>query len=860
MNIKRLICIGLATVLLLCSFSACKQKNNTDKANVSSGASDNSWDVPIGKDADKTEDFDNAAEDIKNNTPGQNIGTGGASGVQNTSVKNDEELDKLLTDFPESELAAPEKLLYYYEGSNYSYGITQSLGEIIAFRDRSGKLVDAIAGGGLYSLASDSGRALVNEYDISSYSESVSSRTNETSLIVKYKASGRYSDTTSFITTYTFHQNYITVSAEIAFENTQYTLSASRSSLNRVFLNDYASFDKGFNTDWEYPADGDDPYKTMDAWYTEHTFDKNNRMYTYLRSSNIPDFITDYYTRYPETALPVYFSDGTGVSDAVVYDLVFENVAESENPKYRALFAGKNSPIAAGVEPIDANTEASSVFKSDSVKLNLNVTNITDEDVLFSVRYDIRDYYGNIVSSGLYVNSTVYAGIDANRVINFEPSYHGIFFLNMVVVTDATSTVPAFGWKEYYPFALIGDYVYTSSETSPFGIAQILGGANEPYQDYLTLAGKIGVAFVRATPLSLKDIPNSVAWINKAKEEKMRIFGTGQGSKQYIDTFAQYGIKEFVTGNEQNLEVIQGADLEETFSEYYKNFFVPGYNNVKLQGYKSICSAISNAYTPWYEKLSQYWDKFDTIALHPYGYPYSPDLNVNTLWHVESALKRHVSALKAYGDKETYVTETGYPTPARNKTAVGLRTQADYNIRCYMLCLAYGVEDVMAYCFTDYSNKGVGIDPTEVEFNFGCFYYPDYYGRILPKPSAIAYANMTRLLESVKPDGVKTAEKYDDGNSVRAFAADTADNGVVTVAWSNCARLSNDEVPINRPDRPALRPWQNQWTKSQVVAFDTDKNSVKVIDTMGNSKTYTANNGKVSIELNGAPVFILGVK
>ena len=45
-----------------------------------------------------------------------------------------------------------------------------------------------------------------------------------------------------------------------------------------------------------------------------------------------------------------------------------------------------------------------------------------------------------------------------------------------------------------------------------------------------------------------------------------------------------------------------------------------------------------------------------------------------------------------------------------------------------------------------------------------------------------------------------------------------------------------------------------------VVAFDTDKNSVKVIDTMGNSKTYTANNGKVSIELNGAPVFILGVK
>ncbi|MFR8178893.1 MAG: hypothetical protein ACLU80_02210 [Dorea sp.] len=55
--------------------------------------------------------------------------------------------------------------------------------------------------------------------------------------------------------------------------------------------------------------------------------------------------------------------------------------------------------------------------------------------------------------------------------------------------------------------------------------------------------------------------------------------------------------------------------------------------------------------------------------------------------------------------------------------------------------------------------------PEEYENNFGLFYQQDYSGRIFPKPSAAAYANITRLLESVE----KCEEISAGSDTVRAF-------------------------------------------------------------------------------------------
>ena len=871
MKITKLISFALAGVLLLCAASGCGKKDTESDTSSTSSESDYDWDVPIGDNAEQTEDFDNTDEiDSPTPTPGQGSGsqsgggsnTGGSSnndsGNNSGSGGSDqttEEPENLESDFDESVLADNDSLLFYFEGDNYAYGITDYNTEVIAFKDRSGKLVDAVSGAGKFELRSDSNRAVVSNYSIEEFSQTISD--NQIKLFVTYRASGSAADDVSSTTEYTFYNNHIEVSASVDYSGDQ-VISASNSRFTKYFLNGYISSDKDFTTVWNYQdEDGDFPYKEIDSWCTVHYIDENNRMYTFLRSDNIPNYYWDYYNRYPENYLPLYAtynSDNNRFSDTVKFSLVFENCTEEENPDYRAYFAGTDLPVATGVEAVTESTDSSTVFVSDNVRLNLNVTNLTSEPVVFSYRYDIRDYYGNIVSAGLYTNSEVFPGFDANRIIDFNPGYYGIFFLNLMIVTENGAY-----YREYYPFALLEDYDYQYSATSPFGIGQILGGENEPYLDYLELAGKIGVATIRATPLSLDDIENSAAYIQKAQEENMRIFATGQGNRQYIDTFAQYGIDAFVSGNEQNLPTISGeADIDTAFDEYYNDYFLPGLENIKNQGYKYLIAAVAGGQTAWFERLNNIagWDNFDAIALHPYGYPYSPDLPVSNIWHVEDSLRRNLEAQELYGYKETYVTETGYPTTAGDKRAVDLRTQADYNMRCYILSIAYGATNVLAYCFTDYSNSGVGVDENDNEYNFGCFYYPDFYGRIMPKPSAIMFANMTRQLESVQSAEIN--DKYDDGDLVRAFTLDTELDGDVIVAWSNCSRLPNDSLPSTRPDRKFVRPWENQWEGSHNVTFGTDSDTVEVIDTMGNVKTYKAENGTVTIALTGSPVIIKG--
>ena len=149
-----------------------------------------------------------------------------------------------------------------------------------------------------------------------------------------------------------------------------------------------------------------------------------------------------------------------------------------------------------------------------------------------------------------------------------------------------------------------------------------------------------------------------------------------------------------------------------------------------------------------------------------------------------------------------------------------------------------------------------GYDNTNAEFHFGMFYDQDYYGRVMPKPYAAAYATMTKEL-----DGVQTVtETQNSSNTLRTFQAKLANGKKVTAAYSTIYRLSNDAVTGTRT--PNL-PWNNQWLQSETAVFKKDPKAKEIytIDLMGNKTTYKADKrGTVSIKVTGAPVFIHGVK
>ena len=54
--------------------------------------------------------------------------------------------------------------------------------------------------------------------------------------------------------------------------------------------------------------------------------------------------------------------------------------------------------------------------------------------------------------------------------------------------------------------------------------------------------------------------------------------------------------------------------------------------------------------------------------------------------------------------------------------------------------------------------------------------------------------------------------------------------------------------------------WESRWLVSEKRTFDTDADTVRVIDIMGNVSEIPAQNGKVTIEITGSPVYIYGIK
>ncbi len=431
-----------------------------------------------------------------------------------------------------------------------------------------------------------------------------------------------------------------------------------------------------------------------------------------------------------------------------------------------------------------------------------------------------------------------------------------MYFLNWQVTSGN------YTHKEYYPFALLDDYTYQYNATSPFGIVQILGEDDISYDDSFSIVNKIGIASTRGAYMS-STYARNIEFLQKAKQKGIRIIPNGGLTDEKAQNYGAY-FEDFIAGNEQNLASINGEPMDIVFQNYYDEFFAPSEIMANKYNKNHVIAGVSAGQTAWYQKLYDegLWNQFEKISLHSYGIPYAPD-NVSMLpytWSMEGGLIRTVNALETLGDKPFMLDETGYHT-APDLRSVDLRTQADYNTRCFILGTSYGAEYTGTYCLLDYSNGGVGTILNDMEYHFGNFYYPDYYGRILPKPAGIAFAFMTRQLEGVTDitecEGLGTAEE-------RIFKATTQNKGTIYVAWSNCGKLGNDTSSSSGLREPTM-PWENQWEESTTVNFYAQTGStVTVTDEMGKqiySHVMTeADGGVIAITLTGATVYISGVQ
>jgi len=116
----------------------------------------------------------------------------------------------------------------------------------------------------------------------------------------------------------------------------------------------------------------------------------------------------------------------------------------------------------------------------------------------------------------------------------------------------------------------------------------------------------------------------------------------------------------------------------------------------------------------------------DDVVIHAYGG--NPDIDFS------ANLRRLKSIMKKFGigDRDIYITELGYRTPV-----VTERQQAQFMVRAYMYAWSEGVRLLTWHMLWDYSGKG---DPGMAILRH------DH----TPRPSYVAYATMTRVLERAK--------------------------------------------------------------------------------------------------------------
>ncbi len=806
-----------------------------------------------------------------------------------------------------------DSLMYYYEGSNYAYGVTEDGREIIAFRDEYGNLLDITDGAGKFQLANIAGSRLLSADTVISVRGGF--RNGYDTATVTFELSGRSKDVSTITALYIFKENSIDYSITVR-SNTDIAYDPEQSSIKRVFINSYLDSDCRVVNEWNYPSNGDGMYPDFGGLLYETQIDKHLFMYTFRNDAGMPITYSNVQGMNP-TALKCHFTAAEGVNYTASYSIAFvDRQTEGTDIRYKGLFKSQGSEFAVGVAPVNAE-DCSSIIEGDVAKLNINVTNLCDYDLNFSIRYDVMDYYGNIVDSGIFIDSKVYAFVDANRTVTIKGKY-GMYYLNLYIVSKYSTYI------ETYPFALIEKYDYKYRTTSPFGFSTAIhndyGFDTDIMMDAANILLKCGMACLRYTAVNdysqylFDEGVQMNGHYNPVNSDPKNVENY-VNSVVNVTTNARPVISAMEVGNEMSLQCLKagGPSHEEIYPLFYHYTYKPTYKALKelFPDLTYVPTPFSACEPEWIRQFTKgfsytytdentisgagkmmigttlkgesLWEEIEVACTHIYGYPWMPDAygvyNPQYgagLWHIEPGMQRMAKCFEDFrsyrngkDDPEFYITELGQPSITGSASGNSLRSHADYIGRMGVIAAAYGADRIEYYCLFDRTSAFSGYNHTDMEWNYGLCYEPDLFGRIMPKPAMIVFANMTRQLESVKKNSVyhaaKVSTEYDEGyanGGVRAYEFDTHLHGKVIAAYSNQQVLPNGKKNAmgSTGERAPNLPWNNLWNKADETEFKAAGDTVTVVDSMGNSTVYKAKDGKVTIPLTGEMVYIHGVK
>lgn len=906
MKFARVISLFLALLLVVGVFASCTSSCSDEGTSSTQSGTQSGEQGSVGE-------FNQGDEVEDNNIPGDDTNSDSNNNGGNNQVDNyDDPSDDDGDDYDETEASYFDEkslLTYCYETNYYAYGITDAGDEVFAFKEKDGSYYDVMYGAGKLILKSND-LEIMSVDSIASYDRSFMNNTLTVTVRYTYNSSQYEVDASkNFVeVNYSFYDEYVDVGYHIVF-NSSKAITKDDSIIKRSLCTDYESSYKQMLTKWNYPQDNDHPYKSVRGWSTRLTFDDKHSIYT-INYGNAPQQYAGVYLSksYPDLNVPLFMSTDSSksIDFTAQYAIVFCNTEDKNEAAYRAYFLSDKSNFAAGISSITKNDDNTTIYVKDKVDLNLNITNLTKSDMTADVRYDIRDYYGNVIDSGIYLESTVFGGLEANRKITIDAKKHGygMYFVNFKVFTKR------YIYYDYYPLIILEDADYPERSQIPFGITQSLESEFASLQDQTSMYLKLGNGYTRRltysvnTDKEIKDTKNMITTLQQAGMfiSSMYTMWTPFNSPDaqiYYQHYAKY-FKHYLVGNELNMQVnsvtekVDSPDeiklVNQVWNNYVNDTVTDQKQICKDYGWTFIYAGISAGTRYWYDKIAQSgdWNTNSILAVHGYSmsnkHPDAiEDIQNDRLWSHEAFLIRTQKAINDYAakyngfKKRWFVNEVGYSSPFFGSVADGdrhmvdIRTKADYDIRCLVTSIAYGAEKATLYCLFDYDNSGMGTNQYEKETGFGAFYMPDFYGRIMPKPTANAFITLTKTLGGVKQNGITESSKYSNGplqdknggGKLRVFDVNTVSKGHILVAWSNIKRQVNDSITYGgiRSSRDPALPWNpTNFIVTEDLVVESNNAYVTIVRLGGKEEQVKVVGGKATIAVNGSPIFIIGAK
>lgn len=239
------------------------------------------------------------------------------------------------------------------------------------------------------------------------------------------------------------------------------------------------------------------------------------------------------------------------------------------------------------------------------------------------------------------------------------------------------------------------------------------------------------------------------------------------------------------------------------------------------------------------------WNLFDGVALHPGRGNVTPDA-LGDGWMYLGAIRRTKEVLEKHGVKPLYLTEVYACTQANNWWVDSLRQSAENTILTFAIGKAEGMAAVLFYQLHDAVWHDVGgVNHRDREYDFGLLNRD-----CSPKPSLMAFVTIAEEL-----DGAEFLRYFERRDTNLKGIEFMSPNGKFAVLYD---RTDGTKLSEKSDDFIHHEPWITTWKTKTKHVFQAE-GDVVVRDCIGRRRTIHAENGHVTLELDGAPLIVHGV-